>query len=157
VQAPSGLWVSETPSDTEAEGVTYQRGTWDLGIFNKRVGSQWEDSGAYHNQVRDDPFSVTNAFINYTIRSNSRFDQTKFRLSVNNLWNSHYEYSDTPGGPLVVGPAIPANGITYVNPFAASTTASPGYTDGRNLADNPNLLAGRSILLTVTFGISPKR
>jgi iron complex outermembrane receptor protein len=157
VQAPSGLWVSETPSDTEAEGVTYQRGTWDLGIFNKRVGSQWEDSGAYHNQVRDDPFSVTNAFINYTIRSNSRFDQTKFRLSVNNLWNSHYEYSDTPGGPLVVGPAIPANGITYVNPFAASTTASPGYTDGRNLADNPNLLAGRSIMLTVTFGISPKR
>ncbi len=40
VQSPSGLWVSETPSDTEAEGVTYQRGTWDLGIFNKRVGSR---------------------------------------------------------------------------------------------------------------------
>jgi iron complex outermembrane receptor protein len=156
-QAPSGLWVSETPSDTEAEGVTYQRGTWDLGIFNKRVGTEWEDSGAYHNQVRDNPFSVTNAFINYTIRNSSHFDQTKFRLSINNLWNSHYEYNDTPGGPLVVGTPISANGATYTNPFQAATTASPGYTDGRNLLDNPSLLAGRSITLTVIFGYSPKR
>ncbi len=100
---------------------------------------------------------MTNAFINYTIRNNSHFDQTKFRLSVNNLWNSHYEYSDTPGGPLVVGTPIFANGATYTNPFQAATTASPGYTDGRNLLDNPNLLAGRSIMLTVIFGFSPKR
>ena len=157
VQAPSGLWVSETPSDTEAEGVTYQQKGWDVAIFNKRVGSQWEDSGAYHNQVRDDPFTVTNAFINYTIRNNSKFDQTKIRLSVNNLWNSHYEYSDTPGGPLVIGTPISANGATYTNPFLASTTSSPGFSEGRNLLDSPNLLAGRSIMLSVTFGLSPKR
>jgi len=52
----------------------------------------------------------------YTIRNNSKFDQTKIRLSVNNLWNSHYEYSDTPGGPLVIGTPISANGATYTNP-----------------------------------------
>ncbi|MBN9615485.1 MAG: TonB-dependent receptor [Acidobacteriales bacterium 59-55] len=156
VKAPSGLWVSGTPTDTEAEGLTYQERGWNVGIFNKRVGSQWEDNGAYHNQLRDDPYSVSNAFINYTIRGHSHFDQTKIRLSVNNLLDSHNVTSVKPGGALVAAPLTVA-GLTYVNPFVGTTTSSPGYTGGRNLADNPNLLPGRSIMLSVTFGFSPER
>ena len=155
VQAPSGLWVSGTPSDTEAEGVTWQQKQWDLGIFNKRVGSQWTDNGAYHNQQRVDPFSGTDAYINYTIRNESRFNQTKVRLSFNNLFNSHNETSVTPGGALVTQ-SFTSGGLTYTNPFNATTTSSPGYTGGVNLADNPTLLPGRSVILSVVFGFSPK-
>lgn len=156
VKAPSGLWVAGAPTDTEAEGLTYQQKGWNAGLFNKRVGSKWEDNGAYHNQVRDDPYSVVNAFINYTVRGGSHFDETKIRLSVNNLMGSHNITSVSPGGALVAG-TLTSGGLTYTDPFVGTTTSSPGYTGGRNLADNPNLLPGRSIVLSVTFGFSPGR
>ena len=85
--APSGLWVADTPSDTEAEGVTYQNKGFDFGLFNKRVGTLYKDSGSYHNQFAIDPYNVTNMFFNYTIRSGSHFDQTKIKLSFNNIFN----------------------------------------------------------------------
>ncbi len=157
--APSGLWVAGTPTDTEAEGVSYQDKGWNLGFFNKRVGSQWMDNGAYHNQLRVDPFSVSNVYLNYTIHAGShweRFDQTKIRLSINNLTDSHNQTSITAGGKLIT-PTIGANGTTYTDLFNSTTTSSPGYSGGYNLADNPTLLPGRSVMLSVTFGFSPKR
>jgi iron complex outermembrane recepter protein len=150
VAAPSGLWVANTPSDTEAEGVTYQRKGWDLALFNKRVGTMYQDNGAYHNQARIDPFSVTNAFLNYTIRGGSRFNQTKLRLSFNNLMNQHSVTSDSiTGGALTQ--TIAANGTTYVDPFR---TTAPTPVAG---ADQIGVLPGRSIMLSVTFGLSPRR
>jgi iron complex outermembrane receptor protein len=154
VKAPSGLWVAGTPTDTEAEAITYQQKSWDFGFINKRVGSQWEDNGAYHNQQQVDPFSVANAYLNYTIRNNSRFNQTKVRLSFNNLTNSHNETSVTLGGKLV-NQSLGSSGLTYTDPFHATTTSSPGYTGGVNLADNPTLLPGRSVIVSVIFGFSP--
>jgi iron complex outermembrane receptor protein len=155
-KAPSGLWVTETPSDTEAQGLTYQQKGWNVGVFNKRIGSKWEDNGAYHNQLRDDPYNVSNAYINYTIRGGSHFDQTKIRLSVNNLMGSHNITSVAPGGALVPV-TYTTGGVAYTDPFKGTTTSSPGYTGGVNLADNPNLLPGRSVILSVTFGFSPGR
>jgi iron complex outermembrane recepter protein len=156
IKAPSGLWVAGTPSDTEAEGLTYQRYGFDLGLFNKRVGSQWQDNGAYHNQQQVDPFSVSNLYLNYTIGENSRFAQTKIRLSVNNLTNSHNETSVALGGTLTPATLV-SNGLTYTDPFHATTASSPGYRGGVNLADNPTLLPGRSYILSVTFGFRPRR
>ncbi len=46
VQAPAGLWVAQTPTDTEMEGVTYQSRGLDLGFFDKRIGQQRVDNGA---------------------------------------------------------------------------------------------------------------
>jgi iron complex outermembrane recepter protein len=40
-----------------------------VGLFNKRVGTFYRDNSSYHNQGTINPFSVTNAFFNYTIRS----------------------------------------------------------------------------------------
>lgn len=148
--APSGLWVQNTPSDAETEAVTYQRRGWDLGIFNKRVGTMYQDNGQYHNQATIDPFSVTNLFMNYTIRTGGRFDQTKVRLSFNNLFDSHNLTGDN-----IVGSAltknISANGATYVDPF---NTVGPTPMNG---GDNVSVLPGRSIMLSVTFGLAPKR
>jgi iron complex outermembrane receptor protein len=159
VQAPSGLWVTGTPTDTEAEGLTYQDKGWDLGFFNKRVGSQWMDNGAYHNQLQVQPFSTANLYLNYTIHAGShfeRFDQTKIRLTINNLADSHNQTSVTPGGALI-NQTISSNGLTYTDPFNATTTTSPGLPQGYNLTDNPTLLPGRSVILSITFGLSPKR
>jgi len=153
-KAPSDLWVAQTPTDTEAEGLTYQQRGWNVGVFNKRIGSKWEDNGAYHNQLRDDPYNVSNAYINYTIRGHSHFDQTKIRLTVNNLMGSHNVTSVGPGGALVPV-TFTSGGVAYTDAFLGSTTSSPGFTGGRNLADNPNLLPGRSVILSVTFGFSP--
>ena len=155
-KAPSDLWVTGAPTDTEAEAITWQQKGWNVGVFNKRIGSKWEDNGAYHNQLRDDPYNVSNAFINYTIHNGSHFDQTKIRLSVNNLMGSHNITSASPGGALVPV-TFTSGGVAYTDSFLATTTSSPGFTGGRNLADNPNLLPGRSIMLSVTFGFSPGR
>jgi iron complex outermembrane receptor protein len=130
-----GLWVANTPSNTEAVGVTYQQKYFDVGFFNKRVGPMWNDNtavnGATLNQVIPiTPFNITNLFFNFTLRKSSHFDQTKFRLSVNNLFDQHNITSVTQ---VVKGPIY---------------TPGPGDTLG--------LLPGRSITLTITFGYSPK-
>ena len=150
VAAPSGLWVANTPSDVETEGVTYQRKAWDLGLFNKRVGTFYQDNGAYHNQATINPFSVTNAFFNYTLRTGGRFDQTKLRLSFNNLFDQHSMTGDSITGTALTQ-SISANGTTYVDPF---TTTGPTPIAG---GDNISVIPGRSIMLSVTFGLSPKR
>ena len=150
VTAPSGLWVANTPSDTEAEGVTYQRKGWDLGMFNKRVGTFYQDNGAYHNQATINPFNQTNAYFNYTIRTNGRFDQTKIRLSFNNLFNEHNITGDAITGTALTQ-TIASNGTTYTDPF--TTTGATPIAGG----DNISVLPGRSIMLSVTFGLSPKR
>lgn len=50
-KAPGGLWVAQTPVDTELQGLTYQNHGLDLGIFNKRIGEERVDNGQYHNQA----------------------------------------------------------------------------------------------------------
>jgi iron complex outermembrane receptor protein len=148
VYAPSGLNVQETPSDIETEGLTYQHKAYDIGIFNKRVGTYYEDNGAYHNQLTIAPFSLTNAFFNYTIHSNGYFNNTKFRLSLNNAFNSHYITNvSLKGSANTIN--IAANGITYVDPF--NTVGQTPINGG----DTITALPARSIMLTATFGYNP--
>jgi iron complex outermembrane receptor protein len=132
----TGLWVANTPSNTQAFGATYRLKDLDMGFFQKRVGHMWNDNtatnGAALNQVIPiSPFNVTNLFFNFTLRHLSRFDQTKFRLSVNNLFNHHDITSLTQ---VVKGPVF---------------TPGPGDTLG--------LLPGRSFTLTITFGVAQKQ
>jgi iron complex outermembrane receptor protein len=148
--APSGLWVANTPSDVETEGVTYQHKGWDFGFFNKRVGTLYQDNGAYHNQATINPFSVANTFFNYTLRNGGRFDQTKIRLSFNNLFDQHNITGDSITGNAITQ-NISSNGTTYVNPF--NTVGQTPIAGG----DNISVLPGRSVMLSVTFGLSPKR
>lgn len=150
VAAPSGLWVAGTPTDTEAEGLTYANKGFDLGIMNKRVGELRQDDGKYHNQGIVDPFTLTNMFLNYTIRNGSHFDQTKIKVSFNNIFDNHNITSlGLKGGTTTQ--TISANGTSYVDPF---TTAVPATISG---LDQLSLLPGRSITVSVTFGLSPKR
>jgi iron complex outermembrane receptor protein len=130
-----GLWVANTPANTESLGLTYQQKYLDLGIFNKRIGPMWNDGtasfGTANQVIPIDPFNVTNVFLNYTVRNGSHFDQTKLRFTVNNLFDQH--------------------NITSVTQSATSTTYVPGPTD------TLGLLPGRSFTLSVTFGYAPKR
>jgi len=157
IATPSGLWVQQTPSDTYAEGVTYLHGGWDAGIFDKHVGQFYQDVSGYHNEVTVNPFDITNTYINYTIRSGSRFDQTKIRLSVNNLFNFHDATGITSAGSVAgtTFTATSATGtpnLTYTNPYVATVAQAP-----LSGADNISIFAGRSIVLSVTFGLSPRR
>jgi iron complex outermembrane receptor protein len=129
--AATGLWVANAPSNTETIGLTYQFRNWDAGFFNKRIGPMYNDNGAVNQAVHIDPFYMTNCFVNYTVKGSSVFRGTKFRLSVNNLIDSH----------AIVGltPALPG-----VNP-----AASPN--------DVLIMLPARSIMFTTTFGFAPKR
>jgi iron complex outermembrane recepter protein len=154
-QAPSGLWVANTPSDTEMQGVTFQKMGMDFGVFNKRVGEQRVDSGSYtdvegasiifHNQAVISPFSSLDGYLNYTIRNHGFFDQTKIRLTGTNLLDSHavqnLSLANSPTTQMI-------SGTTLVDQFNASTAISG--------QDTPSLMAGRSFAVTVTLGIAPK-
>jgi iron complex outermembrane receptor protein len=125
------LWVASAPQDTETVGLLYQWKNWDVGFFNKRIGKMYNDNGntAQINQaIGIDPFHITNIFFNYTIKNEGMFRQTKFRLSVNNLTDSHN----------VIGVPTPAT----------ASSSNPG--------DLVTLLPGRSINFAVTFGFSPR-
>ncbi len=134
-----GAWVANAPANTEALGLTYQRGALDAGFFHKRVGPMWNDgtfaSGTTANQyIPINPFNIDNLFFNYTIRSSSHLDGTKLRFTVNNLLNTQNTTSLTSGTTAVAGV-----------PFAPSA------------ADTLGLTPGRSFTMTVTFGYAPGR
>jgi iron complex outermembrane receptor protein len=127
--ADSGLRVQNAPKDTETIGINYSDGSWNVGVFNKRVGQIYNDNGSIHSAVAIDPFHITNLFINYTLRNASPFAQSRIRLSVNNLFDSH--------------------AITGVGPASTrSNLPAPG--------DVLTIMAARSLSVTVTVGFSPR-
>ncbi len=99
-----------------------------MGMFNKRVGSMYNDNGTVNQAVTIDPFNVTNLFLNYTFKGESVLRGTKIRFAVNNLFNQH--------------------NIVGVVPFNKNSTPSPG--------DAVTILPGRSVSVTMTFGYAPK-
>lgn len=133
------LWVAGAPHDTETEGVTYQDKNWALGFINKRVGYQWNDNtdpngNLLHQAIPIAPFSVANLFANYTVRNGSMWDQSKIRLSFNNLFNDNNNTLTTAANP--------------------GTSAVP-YTP--NGGDILTLVPGRSVMVTFQLGFSPKQ
>ena len=148
---PGGLNVQQTPSDIETEGLLYQKGSWDAAFFNKRIGTYFVDSpNGYHNAYTINPFSLSDAYVNYTIRSGGRFNNTKLRLDFTNLFaNSN------------------VNGITLANSRRRRQSRRMerrmrirSLRRGRRRSADRIMLrsnSGRSIMLTVTFGTSMKR
>jgi iron complex outermembrane receptor protein len=125
----TGLWVQNAPNQTETIGLTYNQGSWNVGFFNKRVGRMYNDNGAVHQAVAIDPFDLTNLFINYTLRGSSKLSESRIRLAINNLTDSH--------------------AITGIVPASSKSNApAPG--------DVLTLMAGRSVALSFTVGFSPK-
>jgi iron complex outermembrane recepter protein len=120
---------ANAPGNTEAAGLSFQRSNYDFGIFNKRVGNMWNSLGSNQQGIRIDPWEITNAYLNYTFKGESRFANTKLRLSFNNLFDEHY----------------------IIGVKAGSSKSFPGP------GDLLTKLAGRSIQMAVTFGLSPKQ
>jgi iron complex outermembrane receptor protein len=154
-RVPSGLWVQQTPTDTEAQGLTYGHYGFEAGIFNKRIGEERMDNGQYHNQAIVDPFSTLDTYFNYTIRNHSIFDQTKIRLSATNLMDSHNLQTLTLGNSAVPAGDIPGTCGTTAKPAACVDQFNATTTLGG--ADLPSIMAGRSFAVTVTFGFAPRR
>ena len=123
------LWVQNAPKDTETVGVTYNMGSWNAGVFSKRVGEMWQDNGSLHQAIAIDPFNITNVFVNYQLRGGSAVRNTRIRFAVNNLTDSH---------------AI--TGITLAS--TKSNLPSAG--------DILTLMSGRSVSVSVTIGYSPR-
>jgi len=145
--APTPVWwVASAPKNTSTEGLTYQNKNWDLGFINKRVGPQWNDNTGpttnltqtnipvIHQAIPINPFSVANIFLNYTVRSGSRWDQSKIKLSFNNLFNDNN----------IVG-------VTAANP---GTSVTNQFTANGN--DQLTTVPGRSVMVTFQLGFSPK-
>ncbi len=150
VDTPGGLNVQQTPSDIETEGILYQKGSWDAAFFNKRVGTMYVDSpNGYHNAYTVDPFSLSDLYVNYTIRSGGRFNNTKLRIDFTNLFNNNNINGITLANNSTPVPV--STGSPYANPFIAT-----GQTSISGL-DNVAVNSGRSIMLTMTFGGSMKR
>ena len=123
----TGLWAQNAPSDTETIGLTFNRSSWNLGFFSKRVGQMFNDNGGAHEAVAIDPFHLTNMFLNYTIGGSSMLGHSKIRLAVNNL-------TDT-------------RAITAVTP-ASTATSVPAANDVLTM------MAGRSVSVSLTVGLS---
>ncbi len=134
VAASTSAWVANTPNYTATEGLTYRDKRFDVGMFNKTVGDRWNDDGPYHQTVPLNPFTMTNFFFNYTVRSGSIFDQSRIKFSVNNLLDNHNQVSISPAN------SVTANGVLYT----------------QNAADTIQLLPGRSFMVTFQMGFAPK-
>jgi iron complex outermembrane recepter protein len=142
-----GGWVANTPSNVEGVSLLWQHRNYDMGLTWKRVGRYYQDNGSLPYKINGisvpypvdqavtiQPWNLVNVFLNYTVKTSSRFRGTKIQLAVNNLANSHNLVGITPG-----------LAATATTPYVQS----PG--------DQLNLLPGRSISLTITGGYAPKR
>jgi iron complex outermembrane receptor protein len=142
-----GLWVANTPKNTETFGLFYQHKNWDVGILDKRVGTMYNDNASLtyvingikvpypvDQAITINPFSVTNVFANYTIKNSSWLRGSKLGLAVNNIFDNH--------------------NIVGVTPAIAPTAAVPYVQNGGDLL---NLLPGRSVMVSLTVGYAPKR
>ncbi len=125
----TGLWVQNTPSNTETVGLTYNKSSWNLGLFSKWIGQMYNDNGAVHQAVPIDPFSIVNTFVNYQFNGSSPLRNSRLRFTVNNLTNSH--------------------AITAVTP-ASATSNLPAA------GDILTLMGGRSVSVSLTVGVSPR-
>lgn len=133
-------WLAMTPSNTETFGMTYTHRNLDLGIFDKRVGPMWNDNTATDTKTNAsyvasqvipiNPFSITNMFLNYTIREGSRLAGTKIRFGINNLFDTRNIISIAAGNK--------------------GTTFTPSGSDLLGLTP------GRSMSITVYFGYAHK-
>jgi len=154
--APSGLWVQDTPADTEMQGLTYSDHGFNLGIFNKRVGEQRVDNSQYHNQAIIAPFSDFTSYINFTIRNHSMFDGTKISLSADNLLNQHNITALTLAGTpnlIFLNGGGACTAATATNPCDAFLTNGPSPINGQDL---PTFMSARSLSVSVTFGFAPR-
>jgi iron complex outermembrane receptor protein len=134
IPASGVLWVGSVAKNTASGGLTYQNKEWNVGFFNKRIGPRFVDNGAVHEATQLDPFWMNNLFINYTLRKNSIFDQSKIKLSINNLFDNH--------------------DIVGLSPGVSATTTVPFKQDG---SDQLQLLPGRSVMITFQLGFAPER
>jgi iron complex outermembrane recepter protein len=137
---PSGLNVSDTPGYTQGLALTYQDHGMDLGIIEKRIGAYYDGNGSYYNQVYIAPYNNVNLFLNYTIRKNSFFDQSKIGFGIDNLFNTE---TITDVAPF--NSPTPINGSSYF----ATTAPSP--------LDQIFLNSGRAFTVTFRMGIFPGR
>jgi iron complex outermembrane recepter protein len=126
-------WVANAPSDTESMGMTYQDKGLNLGFFNKRVGRRWGDNSSVHQAVPLNSFWMNNLFFGYTVHRGSLFDNSKIKLSINNLLDNHDIMSISPG-----------KSPTSTVPFVADPS------------DQLQLLPGRSVMITFQMGLSPR-
>ena len=142
-----GLWVANTPKNTETFGLFWQRRNWDIGILDKRVGTMYNDNASLAYTINGikipypvdqaitiNPFSLTNVFVNYTVKGSSWLRGSKIGLAVNNLFDNHNVVGVTP---------------------AVAPTASVAYV--QNGSDLLNLLPGRSVMVSLTVGYAPRR
>jgi iron complex outermembrane receptor protein len=133
VPASGSLWVAGVAHNTASGGFTYQGRGLDFGFFNKRIGSRYVDNSSVHQAAQLAPFWMNNLFVNYTLRRNSIFDQSKIKLSINNLFDNHDIVGLSPG-----------SSPTPTVPFAPSAL------------DQLQLLPGRSIMITFQVGLEPR-
>ena len=122
-------WAQNAPKDTETLGLTYNKGSWNLGFFNKRVGRLYNDNGAIHEAFVIEPFNLTNLFVNYTLAGSSRLSASRIRLAINNLTDSR----------AITG--VPKGGT------AKSTSLAPSPLDLLTV------MPGRSVSVSLTVGV----
>ena len=130
----TGLWVANAPSYTETAGLTWQEKNWDMGFLSKRIGKMYNDNGSVNQAVPIHPWSVSNLFLNYTVKNSSFLRGSRLGLAVNNLFDNHSIAGITPATPATASvPFAPAGG------------------------DLLTLLPGRSVMATLTVGFAPRR
>lgn len=130
--ADSKQWVQNTPKNTETFGLTYNRGNWNFGFFNKRVGPLFNDNGTVHEAFAIDPFNLTNLFFNYTLRGSSKLSQSRIRLAVNNLTDSHAVTGVPQGGTAKSTSAAPSplDLLTVMPGRSVSVSFNVGFATG---------------------------
>jgi iron complex outermembrane recepter protein len=78
---------------------------------------------------------MNNVFLNYTIRNGSKFDQSKIKLSINNLLDNH----------------------NIVDIGAANGTTGSLVMYAPSSGDTTQLLPGRAVMVTFQLGLSKER
>ena len=122
-------WIQNAPKDTETIGVTYGDSHLSVGVFAKRIGTMYNDNGSAHEAFTIDPITMTNMFVNYTLKGSSLLGRSKLKFGVNNLFD--------------------VNATTGVNAFSSKSNVPNG-------GDILTVTSARSVSFAITFDLMKK-
>ena len=125
--------------------MTYREKGLDFGIFGKRIGSRWADISGYHQTVPEDPFWMSNVFLNYNVHGNTILAGSKIKFSINNIFDDHSNVAISAAN----------DGTTLATPY----TSTPSNIVSQSLqlyspswADTLEKQAGRSFMISFQPG-----
>ena len=124
---PRACHVQNAPSDTETLGLTYRARQLERRLRSPSASARCSTTTAPRTKRSSiAPFTITNLYVNYTLKNGSHFARTKVQFSVQNLFDNQSIVGVSPAS-TATSVASPNDILTIMPARAVSLTLTVDF------------------------------